>query len=151
MHPKVFTSLFEPKKNILQDNESTATKIVLFCLLNFINLPGPFPHIDVLSMRVALSVLWCLIPRILNAARCLSVLRVTLFPQSLQEHSPQLLPRPHHSRLSSIPMDQSSLELPNLPHLSHVGGQQIGGKNHMLFHLSSKFNNSQIRNMNWSL
>lgn len=37
---------------------------------------------DVLSMRVALSVLWCLIPRILNAARCLSVLRVTLCPQS---------------------------------------------------------------------
>lgn len=26
-----------------------------------------------------------------------------------------------------------------------------GGKNHMLFHLSSKFNNDQIRNMNWSL
>lgn len=136
MHPKVFTSLFEPKKNILQDNESTATKIVLFCLLNFINLPGPFPHIDVLSMRVALSVLWCLIPRILNAARCLSVPRVTLCPQSSQEHSPQLLPRPHHSRLSSIPTDQSSLELPNLPHPFHVGGQQIGEKKIICYFIS---------------
>ena len=42
-----------------------------------------FASLDVLSMRLALSALWCLILRILNVVRCLSVHRVTPCPQLL--------------------------------------------------------------------
>lgn len=76
MYLKVIILLFELKKNI--DNESIVIKIVLFCFLNFINFFGFFFYIDVFSMRVVFSVLWCLIFRILNVVRCFSVFRVIL-------------------------------------------------------------------------